>query len=96
MKTKAQSHWVMVVAIVGGIFLFCSAAAMACDLGAERVTPKGDYVRDVTNSGGGVVGMVRQRNDGQWEAVVLGQGALNDAFFSASAAANGVCRTLGL
>ena len=95
MKTKAKSHW-MIVAIAAGMLLFSSVGAMACDLGAERVTPKGDYVRDVTNDHGDVVGMVRQRNDGQWEAVVRRQGALNNPFLSAPAAANGVCRTLGL
>ena len=95
MKTKPQTRWMM-VAIAGGMLMFSSAGAMACDLSAERVTPKGDYVRDVTNSGGDVVGMVRQRSDGQWEAVVVRQGALNAPFFSASAAAHGVCRILGL
>jgi len=95
MKMKRQSRW-MIAVIAGSMLMFSSVVAMACDLSAERVTPKGDYVRDVTSSGGVVVGMVRQRNDGQWEAVVAQQGALNALFFSASAAANGVCRSRGL
>ncbi|MCC5859804.1 MAG: hypothetical protein JJT90_16720 [Ectothiorhodospiraceae bacterium] len=88
MKSMRKLGWAALLA-VGGLGL--SAGALACELGSAEVNQHGAAVHYVSDSAGARVGQVSQRSDGQWEAVVHGQGALNEGFTSAARAAEAVC-----
>lgn len=81
------------ILIVVGL-LSISAQTMACELGDQRTNSSGNVVQDVVDNEGDKIGMVRMRSNGQWEAIVLKQGALNDTFYNAEEAAEAICKSL--
>ena len=81
----------MVILLVIGVLSLCGEVR-SCELNDLQVTWSGEYMHEVLDSDGNVIGVVHlRRSDGKWEALLFGEGALNELFVEAQEAAKAVC-----
>lgn len=76
-----------------GIFTLSlsSANAQECELGDIEILSTAKIQRLVYTGSGEHVGLVFEIHPGKWEALVLGQGVMNELFVNAEQAAQAIC-----
>ncbi len=87
-----RRHLKTLVVLVGLTALFFSGSVGACDRGPPEMSGHGELVYPISDNNGKRVGLVRQQHDGWWEAVLEGEGALNERFSTVDRAQMAVCK----
>ena len=80
------------IVLLGLGVLFFSGLAGACDRSSPELSVHGELVYPISDNDGKRLGLVRQQQDGWWEAVLEGEGALNERFSTVDRAQMAVCK----